>query len=186
MAGLSDHADDIERMYFDEGMSYQWIADQYGVTREGIRQFLNRKFSGTGRPMGREFRSDLRRAEKAEAESRHLVERKADVQPCVVCYDPVLRKTGGRGANRTCTPKHAKLWSQARFILDPKQKQKQRLSMANSILKYPDNHVKSARMWAQRVIDGEATTRTYIRKDSGARRAYEEVVRIRIEKGYRE
>lgn len=181
-SALSEHTDDIERMYFEQGQSYQEIGDKFGRSREAIRQFLNRHFSDKVR--GRDFRSQWIAAERAESDAAEERQRVEDAPKCVICFDPVTRRTGGRGDNRTCSPEHSDLWAQARFLLDPVLREKQRQSMAKSILNHPDKHVDSAKRWAEKVRNGETIeARTYVRKDSQARRAYDEVMRIRAEKG---
>lgn len=179
---LSDHEQEIATLYFGEGKSYQDIADQFGVSREAVRQFLNRHFPD--RVGGRTFRKELRSAEKKATEEALLEARKAGAPECAVCYDPVTRKTGGRGENRTCSAHHSELWSKARFLLNEELRERQRLSMANSILRYHESHLPSAVAWAQKVVNGEPiNTRTYVRKESQARQAYEEVMQIRAERG---
>ena len=178
MPSLSDHKDDIARMYFGEGRSYQEIGDHFGKTREAVRQFLNRHFPG--RVGGRTFRQELRNAERKRIEEKDLEIRRAIAPPCIICYKPVTRKTGGRGTNRTCCSEHSELWSKARFLLNPELRDRQRLSMARSIIKYQDFRPSSAVSWANKVVKGESiNTRTYAYRDSEARRAYEKVLQIR-------
>jgi len=180
---LSEHKDDIARLYFEEGHSYQEIADQYGVSREAVRQFLNRYFPE--RKPGREFRSELRAEKREEKSEEEHQERVKDAIPCIICGDPVTRPLGGRGKRKTCSPEHSKLWSKARFLLDDELREAQRHSMARSILKYQDSHLPSAVAWATKIVNGEhINSRTYVMKGSQARLAYEEVMRIRAEKGY--
>jgi len=177
---LLDHEDDIAKMYFVEGHSYQEIADVHGTSREAVRQFLNRRFPD--RVDGRTFRKEFRSAERERMEAEELESRNVEAPSCVVCYKPVTRKTGGRGANRTHSSECSKLWAKARFLLDDNLRRRQRLSMAKSILKYRDNHPPSAISWANKVVSGGLiNARTYVRKDSETRRAYDEVMRIRAE-----
>lgn len=181
MSRLADHQDDIAEMYFDRGHTYQEIGDHYGRSREAVRQFLNEYFPDQVR--GRQFRSQLAREEKSKVEAEDLEQRKVDAPLCAVCLEPVIRRTGGRGTNRTCKPEHADLWAKARFLLNEDLRKKQRVSMANSILKNRHSHTASAVAWAGKVVSGhEMDTRTYVQKDSGARRAYDEVMRIRKKK----
>ena len=178
---LLDHKEDIARMYFVQGKSYQEVADEFGVTREAVRQFLNRQFPD--RQRGHAFRQEFRRAERDRAKTEDLKARTVDAPPCVVCYEPVTRRTGGRGTNRTHSPECSELWSKARFLLDEGLREKQRLSMAHSILRYKESHLPSAITWANKVIKKKPiNARTYIRRDSEARRAYDEVMRIRAGK----
>lgn len=178
MSSLAEHEKDIAQAYFGEGKSYQEIANEYGKSREAVRQFLNRHFPD--RVGGRTFRRELRTAERRKEEEVSRAEREVDAPKCVVCFTPVTRKTGGRGTNRTCSPECSELWSKARFLLDPVLKERQRLSMAKSILRYPQNHVESTVQWAKKVVNGDPIeTRTYVRQNSQAREAYEEVLRIR-------
>lgn len=176
---LKTYKKDIHQAYFVEGQSYQQIADRYGKSREAVRQFLNNHFPEE--PVkGREFRQQ-RRQEDREKREAALEEAREKIAPvCVVCYSPVLRKTGGRGPNRTCSPYHSELWSKARFLLDPDLRERQRQSMARSILRYPNLHKPSSVDWAHRVIGGQPVNsgnRTH--QDSQARQAYEEVLQIR-------
>lgn len=168
----------VATMYFGEGKSYQEIAEVFGVSREAVRQFLNRRFPD--RVGGRTFRQELVAADKAVAEEKDLEKRIAEAPACVVCYEPVTRRTGGRGNNRTCKPEHSDLWSRARFLLDPELRKRQRLSMANSILRHKKSHLPSSIGWAERLVEGEPiNTKNYKRANSGARKAFEEVMRIR-------
>lgn len=182
MSGLADHKDDIAELYFGQGQSYQEIADRYGRSREAVRQFLNRHFPHKVR--GREFRRQLVNEERIRVEAEDLEQRKVDAPLCAVCWEPVTRRTGGRGTNRTCKSEHAALWAKARFLLDDDLRKRQRVSMANSILKNRQSHSSSAVAWAQKVVSGlDTETRTYERKDSGARQAYDEVMKIRKKRG---
>lgn len=176
---LSEHIDEIEDLYFVQQLSYQEIADKYGKTREAIRQFLNLHFPK--RESGWEFRKTARAQERAvevAAEDAFILE---NAPSCVICFKPVLRKTGGSGKNRTCCHEHAVLWSQARFLLDDNQREKQRKSTAKSVLRYSEDHDESERKWARQVLRGAPRQRTYARKDSKAFHAYLEVMRIRGE-----
>lgn len=172
--GLAEHEGDIARMYFGEGESYQEIADRYGVSKEAVRQFLNRHFPN--RVGGRLFRQQLARAEKELAKEAN------DGVSCAVCFGPVTRRTGGRGENRTCSTTHSELWAKARFLLDPVLRERQRLSIARSIIRYPDQHPDSQVRWATKLIEGKPiNSKAYSRRDSEAQRAYDEVMRIRKE-----
>jgi predicted transcriptional regulator len=183
VAKLSEFKEDIARKYFEEGRSYQEIANEYGKSREAVRQFLNRHFPD--REPGRKFRSALRAEDRADREAARAMERRIDAPPCVVCGDPVTRSTGGRGKRKTCSPAHSKLWARARFLLDPELREAQRQSMARSILRYRGEHKQSAVNWATKVVNGEPiNSRTYVMEGSLARQAYDEVMRIRAEKGY--
>src|SRR3954468_4064181 len=178
---LAGHELEIKEMYFNEGKPMQEIGDHFGVSREAVRQYLNRHFPGE--VGGREFRKQIMAAEREANDAEDLEQRMAEALPCVVCYEPVTRRTGGRGDNRTCQPAHSKLWSSARFLLDPELRKRQRLSIANSILRHKHAHEPSAITWAKKVRDGKPIdSRTYVRSNSGAREAYEEVMRIRSKK----
>lgn len=175
---LSTYIDDIEQAYFVEGQSYQEIANRYGKSREAVRQFLKNYFPERSR--GREFRQQRRQEDREKRETLAEEAREKAAPLCAVCYSPVLRRTGGRGPNRTCSPHHSELWSKARFLLDPELREKQRQSMARSILRYPNLHKPSSVDWAHRVIRGQpVNSGNRIHQDSQARRAYEEVLQIR-------
>lgn len=176
---LLDFKDEIENMYFGQGLSYQEIANHYGKSREAIRQFLNRHFPE--RVSGKEFRSKLNQQRRNHV--RQLVaERKAEVKgKCVICYGPVYSNYGGPQAKaRTCSPEHAQLWVKARYILDPSSKKRQRISTARSILKNKDKYSEASVRWATRVIkDGMPPKRSYRINSSEASAAYEEILKIR-------
>lgn len=183
-ARLADHRDEIERLYFEHGESYQEIADRFGKSREAVRQFLNRYFPG--RTPGRTFRQGINEQERLDRETAEEEARRAEAEPCVICGDPVVRGIGGRGKHKTCSPEHSRLWASARFLLDPSLREKQRISIAQSTLRYADDRPASAVKWARKVVNGEPiNTRTYTIIGSKAQAAYEEVMRIRKEKGYR-
>lgn len=176
---LLDYKDEIERLYFGQGLSYQEIANQYGKSREAIRQFLNRHFPE--RVSGKEFRSKLNTQRRSHVQQL-INERKAEVKgQCVICGGPVTSNYGGpRAKARTCSPEHAELWVKARYILDPNSKKRQRISTAKSILKNEERYSESATRWAKRVLkDGMPPKRSYRINNSEASAAYEKVLEIR-------
>lgn len=176
---LIDHKDEIEKMYFGQGFSYQEIANHYGKSREAIRQFLNRHFPE--RISGKEFRAKLNN--QRQTHFRQLMqETRTKVRgQCVICGGNVTTNRGGPHAKaRTCSPQHAQLWVKARYILDPNSKKRQRNSTAKSILKHPERYSDSSVRWANRVLnDGMPPKRKYRINSSEASAAYEEVLRIR-------
>lgn len=180
---LADHKDEIHDLYFEQGKPMQEIGDKYGKSREAVRQFLNRHYPD--RETGREFRSRLR-AEERERTATEVEEAKVkDAPPCVICGEPVTRPTGGRGSRRTCSTEHSNLWAKARFLLDPELRERQRQSIARSILKFRQHKKQNEIEWALKVVNGEPiNTRTYVMPGSQARKAFDEVMRIRAEKGY--
>lgn len=180
---LLDYKDEIERLYFGQGLSYQEIANQYGKSREAIRQFLNRHFPE--RVSGKEFRSKLNNQRRSHVQQL-LSERRAEVKGyCVICGGPVTSNYGGpRAKARTCSPEHAQLWVKARYILDPNSKQRQRISTAKSILKHEERYSESSVRWAKRVLsDGMPAKRSYNISGSEASAAYQQVLKIRQEMG---
>lgn len=178
---LLDYKDEIEKMYFGQGLSYQEIANHYGKSREAIRQFLNRQFPE--RISGKEFRAKLNNQRQAHV--RQLVkERRSEVKgECIICGGPVFDNYGGPHAKaRTCSSEHAQLWVKARYILDPSSKKRQRVSTAKSVLKHPERYSESSVRWANRVLkEGMPPKRKYRINTSEASAAYEEVMRIRAE-----
>lgn len=176
---LLDYKDEIERLYFGQGLSYQEIANQYGKSREAIRQFLNRHFPE--RISGKEFRSKLNVQRRSHVQQL-ISERKAEVKGhCIICGGPVTSNYGGpRAKVRTCSPEHAELWVKARYILDANSKKRQRISTAKSILKNEERYSESAIRWAKRVLDdGMPPKRSYRINNSEASTAYEKVLEIR-------
>src|SRR3954469_3788629 len=91
---LRDHKDAIEKMYFRDGASYQEIADTYGKSREAVRQFLNREFDRAPRA-GVAFRHEIQKEAKEQAREELQAALREAAPLCVICGDPVLRKTGG-------------------------------------------------------------------------------------------
>lgn len=179
---LLDHKDEIEKMYFGQGLSYQEIANHYGKSREAVRQFLNRYFPE--RISGKEFRSKLNKQRRDHV--RQLVEeRKAEVKgECVICGGPVFSNYGGAHAKaRTCSSEHAQLWVKARYILDPSSRKRQRVSTAKSILKNPKKYSDASIRWANRVLkEGMPPKRSYRINSSEASEAYEKILKIRQKK----
>lgn len=181
-AVLSDYKDEIEQLYFVERLTYEEIADRYGKSREAVRQFLNRHFPD--RVPGREFRRVIAQEER-EAKDVESEPDPTDRPKCVICGDPISSGTGGRGGRKTCSTRHSELWSRARFLLDPVLRERQRQSMARSILRHKKSRQQTSIDWAKKIINGEPiNTRTYVMPDSKAQRAYDEVMKIREEKGY--
>lgn len=176
---LLDHKDEIEKMYFGQGLSYQEIANHYGKSREAVRQFLNRYFPE--RISGKEFRSKLNQQRRNHV--RKLIEeRKAEpTGKCVICFGPVFLNYGGPHAKaRTCSPEHAQLWVTARYILDPSSRKRQRISTAKSILKNKDRYAEASVRWANRVLkEGMPPKRSYRINNSKASAAYDEILKIR-------
>lgn len=181
MGNLPDYHDEIERLYFVDGKTYQEIGDRFERSREAVRQYLNRNFPD--REKGTDFRHKIKVESRAKKEDKARRERQINSLPCVICGEPVLRNTGGKGIRRTCSPEHSVLWSRARFLLDDELRERQRLSMARSILKYREDHLPGAISWSLKIINGEpVNSKPQTRKDSKARLAYEEVVQIRANK----
>ena len=175
---LSDHREEIAHSYFEEGESYQEIANRYGKSREAVRQFLNKYFPD--RVPGVSFRKELNEQKRAVVEAERVAKALERAVPCVVCGDPVLRRTGGQGTKRACSSKHSSLWAKARFLLDEEMGFRQRRSTAKSILKHPRDHSAGKVSWAKKVVAGKASAgRKFAPRDSEARRAYEEVMEIR-------
>lgn len=183
---LKFHEEDLIRLYYVEGKSYQAIGKIYGKSREAIRLALNEarpnRFAGSE---FREFWDTVRREQDAaikKAEFERIAPR------CVICGDKVLRKTGGQGRNRTCSPEHSALWTRARFLLDPVLKQRQRISMAHSVLRNREKHATGAVTWAENILAGKLPVNQEspesTQSNSLAQQAYREVMRIRAEKGY--
>lgn len=176
---LIEHKDEIENLYFAQGLSYQEIATQYGKSREAIRQFLNRYFPD--RISGKEFRNKLNNQRKSHVQQLRAERRNEIKGYCVVCNNPVTSNYGGpRAKVRTCSKEHADLWVKARYILDKDSRDRQRISTAKSILKHEDRYSDSAVRWAGRVLnDGMPAKRSYRINTSQASVAYNEIMKIR-------
>lgn len=175
---LADHKDQIKKMYFDEGKSYAEIAEQYGKTREAVRQFLNKTFPD--RESGKEFRSKINQKRRVTAEKNAEINRKP-VGKCVICGKAVFTNYGGpRARVRTCGPEHAKLWVTARYNLDPDFRKRQRASTARSILRNKEKYRPSSIKWAKKVLEEEMPPRrAYRLRDSQSSEAFEQVMEIR-------
>jgi hypothetical protein len=176
---LWSHKDEIEQSYFVDHESYQQIANRYGKSREAIRQFLNHHFPD--RPKGwelrRSFKEEERKLQKAEEDLR----REKEAPPCVICYEPVLRKAGGHRDNRTCNSHHSKLWTKARYLLDEGQRNRHRESLARGYIRYSNDHTLKEIEWANDILNGkQVNPRPH--RDSQGYRAYKEVLRIRAGK----
>lgn len=178
---LLDYKDEIERMYFGQGFSYQEIANHYGKSREAIRQFLNRHFPE--RMSGKEFRAKLNNQRRTHINQLIQESRNKVTGQCIICGGNVTTNRGGPNAKaRTCGPEHAQLWVKARYILDPNSKKRQRISTAKSVLKHPDRYSDSSVRWANRVLnEGMPPKRKYRINSSEASAAYNEVMKIREE-----
>jgi len=180
MGNLSDAKDEVVRLYFDEGWSYQAIADLYGRSREAVRILLNRY--NPDREPGVVFRQRLRDEEK---KSKKVVQDQVNLReapPCVVCFNPVTKKAAIASPHKhwTCCHEHAVLWSRARFILDDELWEQQIASTARSILRYPEEHDEGEVAWADRITSGEISPqRRFTRKGSKSQQAFEEVMGIR-------
>lgn len=180
---LAEHIAEISRMYYVEKMSYQEIGDQYGRSREAVRQLLDRSYPD--RLSGREFRKELLIQQKKDRDMEELIRRLKEAVPCVICGCWVLRKTGFRGqkekTNRTCSPACSKLWVDARYKLDPLSHDRQRQSNARAVLRNPDGRSNSELDWAKRVLSKNPPppNRTYTQEGSRAAEAMEQIRKLR-------
>jgi len=175
---LSEHIREIQDLYFVQGWTYERIGIKYHKSREAVRKFLDRNFPE--RKSGVEYRRALEATKKVRQEAEDFLERTFSAPPCVICYKPVIRRTGGAKPNRTCSPVHADLWKKARYWLDDGLRQRQRISMANCIISHSDKKSESTIAWAYRVIDmkgklGPAKSRD----NSQAYKSYQKVLKIR-------
>jgi len=176
---LEEVRDEITDLYFMQGWSYRAIGKKFGKSGEAIRQFLNREYPG--RPSGKKFRKEVVAAQnKAREEER--IKQLDSGQKCAVCPNIVYKHITEKMKEKhlTCSTECSRIWSSARYRLDPEIKERHRLSQAKSILKYPENHKDSEIKWAKKLLNGEqiADRKPRYRNDSKSSQFYERALEI--------
>lgn len=195
---LAEHADEIYDLYYDKEQSYAYIGRALGerlrkhspkenrpYTREAIRLVLNAY--APDRVPGKDFRKDKYEQAKNERQLQELVERLKEAVPCVICGCWVIRRTGyrqrkdGQEIKRTCSTQCSQLWTEVRYKLDNEARERQRKSLAKSILKKPGSRADSEVKWAKSILtqDAPVPNRTYSQEGSKASEAMEQVKKLR-------
>ncbi len=159
---------DIERMFQmrEEGKTLQQIGNEFGLTRERIRQILKEedpKYAA---------RLNWRRRELKEEQER--IQRETEAHKagawCLVCGTLVLRKARGHvtlsqavkdrnGFNLTCSSTCARKYEVVKLQVNPQAWYNQRISYARSILRNAESRTGAEVRWAKRFLAGEATSR---------------------------
>ena len=143
------------------GQTYQQVADDYGVTREAIRQVVAKTDRGASKA-GRKARKTAREQAQRQAAEQRIAERArhglllAGSAQCRVCLGPIPPERLGMFTDRavkTCSKAHHDLWVLTRLHLDPAAYTRHRRSQAQGYLDHPERYPASMLAWARRVLD---------------------------------
>ena len=135
----------MARLY-EQGMTLQQIGDEYGITRERVRQILTAGLGTNFVSVARKAR-ERREAERSEKE---LAKRRKKARPCIVCGGPVLRHASGRYPTVTCSTECATEYRTNRYHYAPEI---QEIAQARYIIAHPEGQPPSRVAWAKRVIE---------------------------------
>lgn len=155
--------------YVTTHVTYQEIADRYGLTRERVRQLI-KLTDPDAHTKHRALldaaiaeREDTKRTKKLLAQMQHALDN--DLH-CAVCGAWVICRSGGNRENAgflTCSPEHAVVWPILKTAVNTEEHRRQ---MARSILNHPETTGKSPskKPWAEAILGNSPPpkNRTYI------------------------
>ncbi len=139
-----------------EGKTLQEVSEEFGVTRERIRQIVTAQD-----PQAVKKSNALRRERRQE---QRLRQREADLATnpeCAICWGPILRKlVGPRGGKYpTCSPSCARLREIVQYHLWDDVKLTHQRSMAKWHLAHPDKSTGASLSYSIRVLAGTTKRR---------------------------
>lgn len=136
-----------------EGATLQEIANEYGITRERVRQICGaRDREHTAK--ARKAQADKRARRLARDREKYLREVEQSSRACVVCHAKMHPETPER--IRTCGGECAEVWAKARYYIDAEQWERHRMSVARSIINHAHKRTDSELAWANKIVSGEA------------------------------
>jgi hypothetical protein len=132
---------------FHDGEAMVSIARDLGITRERVRQIVNRQanYDGQGPSPSRYLRN--RQQHQRVVQERR---RQSKTTQCPVClsWHTVL----GYGARRTCSSLCALAWREARWLLDHERAERLRVHHAQVIARHPDRFTDVQVQHARRLL----------------------------------
>lgn len=132
------------------------VGDDYGVTRESIRQRVTLAwhelgYEGSPTNVSQSIRAGAKTFEQ-------FARRAAKAKPCAVCGYWILRVTNG-DKTKTCSPGCAVAWRKVgvRWALDPEYRKAQQRRISQWVLAHPDKVPDYQVRYAQKILNGEPT-----------------------------
>lgn len=168
--------------YYTDGQTLDSVGSAYGLTRERVRQIIDRQQAVRSHPSGLAEPYETKRQKvraKREVEAKAQVE--AKTKDCLICGQSFV------GQGRACDNADCRyVYYTGRRIWDPERYASNRLSVARYALKHPEKNTPGSLAWAQRIVDGDAPPPRgrWLTKDSKLRAALVRVGRTDLIPNY--
>lgn len=151
----NERFEQIANRFLDTELTLEAVGQEYGLTRERVRQIAAMFDPDGSRRAAHKSRvkrsQELRRDEEQWQE---LKNRAKAAQPCVVCGSWVLRSRQ-EGTRRTCSHECGEAWPNLRFHFDPVIREKHRGTIARWCVANPDKVSSSQLNWSKKVLAGK-------------------------------